>query len=179
MILILNGSPNKDSKTLAVTNYLLEDTTETIKQYDLYRLDINPCDDCKYCDNKASCSKKDDMFDIYEDLEKADTLILSAPIYFAALSDVMMKTINRFQRYYSQKWILKEDVPTVRNLILVTTMASDKEYMFDGAKGTMRVLDKVFEPTFKENIMVDQSDEETYLEKHKEYIISVKEKMNI
>lgn len=163
MILILNGSPNKE-----------------VKQYDLYNYKIESCDDCKYCDHKTACSKKDDMTRIYDDLYNTETLIIASPIYFGSLSDITMKVINRFQRYYSQKYVLNDlDIPKFKNIILVSTQASDKLYMFDGPKATMNILGKLFSPLNTQSILVPSSDDINYINKDVLNLINeAKEKMN-
>jgi multimeric flavodoxin WrbA len=159
MILILNGSPNKNSKTLQVTNLLIKQTNEQMKLINAYNVNVESCIDCKYCDHAIGCSQNDDMNEIYTQLYKADTLIISSPIYFGALSDKLMTIINRFQRFYSQKWTLKEgQIPSFKTIILVATQGSDKERMFNGAKETLNILDKLFEPQYINYILIPSSD---------------------
>jgi len=61
MILVINGSPNKDSKTLKVTKEIFKDSKEEIKYLDAYTINAQSCDDCKYCHTKIGCVKRDDM----------------------------------------------------------------------------------------------------------------------
>jgi len=159
MILIINGSPNKESKTMSVVKELLQQSNEKQIVINSYQQTIISCDDCKYCDHQIGCSKSDDMDHIHELLEQATTLIIASPIYFGGLSDQTMKIINRFQRYYSQKWVLKDlNIPQFDNLILVSTQGSDKLRMFNGAIETMNILDKLFTPKYTNNIMIPESD---------------------
>ena len=179
MILILNGSPNKNSKTMNVTNRLLENNDSEIALINAYKVDVESCQDCKYCDHAIGCSKNDDMNDVYTKLYKADTLIISSPIYFGALSDKLMTIINRFQRFYSQKFTLKQgSIPTFKNLILVSTQGSDKARMFNGAKETLNILDKLFEPEFISEILIPSSDQSPLLTSNDiEKINEIKKKM--
>ncbi len=179
MIVIINGSPNKKSKTMSVTNKLLEHTSESITTINTYDVNVQSCDDCQYCNYKIGCSKKDDMNDICEKLYEADTLILSAPIYFGGLSDKIMSIINRFQRFYSQKYILKEgSIPHFKNLILISTQSSDKTRMFNGAKETLNILDILFKPTYLGQILIPSSDQTPLLsEEDIQNINVIKKKM--
>ncbi len=159
MILVLNGSPNKDSQTLKITKRLFDKKTELIKIVNLYSQKFDSCDDCGYCNNKIGCKIKDDMDDIYDLLEKSTTLVISSPIYFGCLSDVTMKAINRFQRYYNQKFSLKDnDLPSVENLVLVATQGGSDKRMFSGAKETMRIMSILFEPKKYLEILVPNAD---------------------
>ena len=49
MILILNGSPNKDSATMTISNDLIKKSKEEVIIINTYDLNITSCDDCKYC----------------------------------------------------------------------------------------------------------------------------------
>lgn len=145
MILVLNGSPNKNSKSLSISKQLIKGKDHII--YNVYDLDISSCDDCKYCSKKIGCSKIDDMQEIYNLLDVIDTLIISSPIYFGSLSDKCMSVINRFQRYYGQKYDLKDiSYPTIKNVITVTTQGSENTDMTAGAALTHQIICKLFEP---------------------------------
>jgi len=160
MILIINGSPNKDSKTMKVSNELFKDSKQEIVIRNPYQMDFSSCDDCKYCEKLIGCSKKDDMTEIYTLLKEANTLVISSPIYFGALSDKTMKLINRFQRYYGQKWVLNDsNIPTFKNLILVSTQGSVKTRMFNGAKETMNILQKLFTPESYIEVLIPDSEQ--------------------
>lgn len=164
MILVLNGSPNKLSKTMSIVNRLLDDTNENIEIINAYKKDVASCSDCKYCDHALGCSKNDDMNEIITKMYKADTLIIASPIYFGALSDKLMTIINRFQRFYSQKYTLKTSlIPSFTNIILIATQGSDKTRMFAGAKETLHILDKLFKPRYCDSILVANSDQDTYI----------------
>jgi multimeric flavodoxin WrbA len=178
MILLLNGSPNKKGNTMSLVQYMLENID--YKQINLYKKNITSCNDCKYCDHKIGCKHKDDMQEIYDLLYEADTLIIASPIYFGALTDKMMQVINRFQRFYSQKFVIKEGtIPTFKNLILISTQASDKLYMFDGAKATIRILEKLFEPNNTEILLIPESDDLLPLnEEIKNKLNHIKQKLN-
>jgi len=135
--LILNGSPHQNSHTMQLTTALFG-KHPTIHVYDL---DLKSCDDCKYCTHVAGCKfKKDDMTTVIEAINNADTLIIASPIYFGALSDQLLKVINRFQQFFSAKFNLNAPYPTVDKLYFVNTCGADNETMFDGARLTMNIL---------------------------------------
>ena len=168
MILILNGSPNKESRTLKVTNELFDKKTEIVKTLHLYNLDINSCDDCGFCEHTKDCKQKDDMFEVYDLLEKAETLVISSPIYFGCLSDVTMRTINRFQRYFGQKFSLKDNnLPPIKNLVLVSTQGGEDKRMFGGAKETLRILNILFKPEKYIEILIPNTNNKDPMTLHK------------
>ena len=159
MILVINGSPNKDSKTLELTKAILEDNKEQVKFINTYNINVESCDDCKYCSSKVGCIKKDDMNQIYDLLEETNTLIISSPVYFGALSDKTLAVINRFQRYFGQKFDLKDNnIPKIDNVIFVNTAGSKKKRMFRGLKETSKILSFLFNSKYNKNLFIGNSD---------------------
>lgn len=144
MILLLNGSPNKESKSLAIAKKTLANCE--YKMINAYDYNIASCDDCKYCENKIGCSKRDSMDEIIDVLYSIDTLVISSPIYFGALSDRLLAIINRFQRFYGQKFTLNDSsTPKINTLIMITTQGSEKLFMNNGVLVTHQILTKLFE----------------------------------
>ena len=159
MILVINGSPNKDSKTLSVTKEILKYSNEEIIYIDAYKVNVDSCDDCKFCNTKIGCIKRDDMDGIYDLMYKATSLIISSPVYFGGMSDQTMKIINRFQRFFEQKFtIRKGDIPTFNNLIFVSTQGGVNTDMFDGVIQTYKILGFLFRPDYSEIITVPSTD---------------------
>lgn len=157
MVTIINGSPNKDSKTLKVTTELLKTYNSDINIFNPYQMTIHSCDDCKYCHFVKGCSKQDDMYQIYQSIEKTDILIISSPIYFGHFTDQTMKIINRFQRYFSDKWIQKNTAPKIKQLIIVSSAAHDNE-MFKGLDVTISILEKLFSIEHTNRLYIPFSD---------------------
>ncbi|PAT02170.1 hypothetical protein CI105_02160 [Candidatus Izimaplasma bacterium ZiA1] len=176
MILIINGSPNKNSKTLKLAKSFATKDYMIINAYEQL---INSCDDCKFCETKDGCKFNDDMNNIYNIINEVDTLIISSPIYFGSLSDKTMSIINRFQTYFSKKYQRKESVPTIKNLILVSTQGSYRKEFFNGPLQTMFILSKVFSSTFSEHLLIPSADQGVALnDNHKEKIDKIKKEIN-
>ncbi len=163
MILVINGSPNTKSQSMSVTKSIIKDK-KNVKIINAYDKTITSCDDCKYCEKKIGCSKKDDMQYIYDLLKQTDTLIISSPIYFGALSDKLLTIINRFQRYYGQKFDLKEgNIPQIKNIITITSQGSTKNSMFKGTRLTHNILIKLFQPDYNKILQAKNCDIESPL----------------
>ena len=159
MILVINGSPRKDSKTMSITKKIIETTSQEITILNPYNLNIKSCDDCRYCSHTKGCIKKDDMDNLYQLLQECTTLIISSPVYFGAFTDQTMKLINRFQRYFGEKWIIKSDkTPVIKNLIAVSSAASINPKMFHGPSVTIDILSKLFSVEYSFTVFVSDSD---------------------
>jgi len=159
MILVINGSPNQNSKTMSVVYELLKEETDVIKVIDSYQSKIISCDDCQYCSKAIGCPKQDDFESISNLIYHASTLIIASPVYFGGLSDQSMKIINRFQQYFGQKFMIKDkNYPRPRNLIFITTQGSKKRAMNKGPKQTFNILSSLFSPQKSIQIYIADSD---------------------
>ncbi len=112
--------------------------------FNAYTLNIHPCDDCKLCHARFACKHDDDMQTVLDALKKADTLVLATPVYFGAMTDMMMRIINRFQQLFEAKFTHKKPFTTIKKLIVISTAASEDPSMFDGVRLTTRLLEELF-----------------------------------
>jgi len=159
MILIINGSPNKNSKTLCVAKEIIKYSNDEIRYIDAYKIDVDSCDDCKYCHTKIGCVKSDDMNGIYDLMFEASSLIISSPVYFGGMTDQTMKIINRFQRFYEQKFSLKDmHIPKFKNFLIISTQGGINMDMFDGVKQTYKILNLLFSPEYSELVIIPSTD---------------------
>ncbi|MBM3155318.1 MAG: flavodoxin family protein, partial [Chloroflexi bacterium] len=66
--------------------------------------DIAPCDGCGSCLTTGTCKIKDDMQQVYDELERADGIILGTPVYFINVSAQAKAVIDRTYAFlYSRK----------------------------------------------------------------------------
>jgi multimeric flavodoxin WrbA len=81
----------------------------------LYDLDFYGCTECNDCFESGECSMTDDMDEVYEAIELADRIILAAPIFFMGLPAQTKAMIDRCQRYWAIKYMLKQAFPRPSN----------------------------------------------------------------
>lgn len=105
--LIFNGSPAKKGNTAALIDELCATIEGDVKVVDCYRVNVKACIDCKYCFKNAGCSIKDDMQQIYEDVEAADVIVMATPMHFGICSAPMFTVVSRLQSYWAQRNIRK------------------------------------------------------------------------
>lgn len=91
------GSPRKKA-----TEYVLDKSLEDLKKqgfetemFTVRGKEINPCRHCDYCLKKKECVMKDDMFDVYDLLRKADGIILASPMYNGSISSQIKAVMDR------------------------------------------------------------------------------------
>lgn len=102
-VLIINGSCRKGGNT----DKLISMTEEGAKCLDiniikhvLRNKSIENCNGCYYCYKNTRCSIKDDMQEIYNDIEKTDLMILASPMYWWSVTGLMKTFIDRLYLYY-------------------------------------------------------------------------------
>lgn len=131
------GSPRNEGNTAWIVNQILtgakEQGAET-QSWNSSDLDIKPCRGCLGCHQGGQdrgCIIKDDMQDLYGELEQADVLVLGSPIYMGQMTaqtkiftDRLFAHISpRFSPHYKEKAVKTK-------LILVFTQGNPDAAMF-------------------------------------------------
>ncbi|XMB66751.1 flavodoxin family protein [Mycoplasmatota bacterium zrk1] len=158
MILILNGSPNKNGHTMKTVKKIIKGIDEEHIIINSYAENIKACIDCKYCDNLDGCSINDNMIQIYDLIDSADKIIIASPLYFASLSSSTLDIISRFQTFFTKKFIRKEDVKKLDKSLLVCTAGGDWPTMFNGPIETMKIVNMLFSIGDSMNLLIKNTD---------------------
>ncbi|QCQ22274.1 flavodoxin family protein [Desulfoglaeba alkanexedens ALDC] len=82
MLIGFNGSPKPGSNTRKMVELVLEASGHPYKIYDLAKLNIRPCIGCVKCAKDSRCVLPDDMQPLYEEISKADGIVVGATVYF-------------------------------------------------------------------------------------------------
>jgi len=97
-VVAINGSPKKEGNTALLINKVLEGAKSNgaeVVKYNIDTMDIHGCKGCMHCRSEFKCSQKDEMTQIYEELKKADVLILGSPIYMWQVTGQMKCFMDR------------------------------------------------------------------------------------
>jgi multimeric flavodoxin WrbA len=78
-----------------------------VKTIAINKLDIAPCQHCDACLKTGECAIKDDMQDIYKEVELADVIVLASPLQFMMVTAPVKAFIDRFQSRWARKYVLK------------------------------------------------------------------------
>jgi multimeric flavodoxin WrbA len=101
-IVILNGSPHKLGNTMTLVNEVsktMEEKEVEIKTYNLNTMKIRGCQGCEGCKNTGKCVIKDDMQQIYKDIDDADSVIFATPIFIYQMTAQLKLVIDRLYAY--------------------------------------------------------------------------------
>ncbi|HEY9060720.1 MAG TPA: flavodoxin family protein [Pseudobacteroides sp.] len=135
------GSPRRGGNTSAIVNQVLkgaEASGAEIKIYYLNEFEIKGCQSCMYCRKNDSCSLKDDMQTIFEDMKSADAVILGSPIYIHQVSGQMKIFMDRLYPFTNEKHTPRFGI---KKLVMVYTQAAPFELFF---RNYIRYLRKAF-----------------------------------
>lgn len=98
-IVVLVGSPRENGNTHMLADAFIKGALSAgckVKKVSICDKKILPCLDCKHCyRNVGQCILKDDMQEIYEELIKADVIVLASPVYFYGFSAQLKSCIDR------------------------------------------------------------------------------------
>ncbi len=103
-VLVINGSPRRDSVSTALCESLLSAAGEAeIKTYNAYKLNARACIGCGMCGKKVGCCF-DDLDEFMSDFEQADYFVISTPVYNSSVPAPLKAVVDRFQRYYALRF---------------------------------------------------------------------------
>ena len=99
-ILILNGSPTPNGNTVALVNAFkdgAESKGHEVNVVNVAHKKVSGCMACNFCKrNNGQCVQKDDMQEIYPQIQDADMIVFASPIYYFIMSAQLESVIHRF-----------------------------------------------------------------------------------
>ena len=98
-ILLINGSPNKNGNTVALTKKLLKD-----KEYQTLHL-------VDYKIYSYGQDFADDQFDdVVSQMSQADTIVIGSPLYWHSMSGAIRNLIDRFYGHVNESLLAGKDM---------------------------------------------------------------------
>lgn len=103
--LIINGSPRVNGKSARVVGMLSalirEKHSEVeLSQFDVATCRVAGCNGCEYCKTAGKCVINDDMAELLSLLERAQRVVLVAPVYFTGAPSQLKAVLDRLQVYF-------------------------------------------------------------------------------
>lgn len=119
-VLALFASPRKTGASSTIhESFLLALGPASIRRAYLYDMEIRPCTACGHCSAISECVFDDDMAPLYAELDKADLLSISMPLYFSGPPGPLKLFIDRTQVLWESARRAKRhrEGPAIGNLI--------------------------------------------------------------
>ena len=159
-ILVLFSAPIKNGNTgILLDNFLkgCEGETEIVN---VYGLKVKPCIDCKFCWENKRCAINDDMNELYVKMENCDAIVIASPMFFTSFPAPLKTVIDRFQVYWSRKYIHKDQTPFKRKKgILVMTSGLKGISAFSHCEAMMRQFFSLVNAEAAQPLYADGTDE--------------------
>jgi multimeric flavodoxin WrbA len=109
-VLGISGSPRLHGNSELLLAEFLRGAKENgaeVKIIRLNNLKIAPCQHCDDCLKAGICRVKDDMQQIYSELEQADVIVVASPVQFMGPTAQLKAMIDRTQSLWAKKYVLK------------------------------------------------------------------------
>ncbi len=161
-------SPRTKGNTTALLEKALDGAREAGAETELLalgRFKFAPCIACNGCFTEGQCVVPDDMQVIYQKLLEADRIIIAAPIFSMGLCAQAKAVVDRGQRFWATKHILKRPVIDQNSLlaarrgIFISCAGSDLPDVFSGAERVVRYYFKMLEVEYLGSYLYRQVDE--------------------
>ena len=138
----LAASPRRNGNSTILLKEALRGAADAGAETELLLLNsykFSGCLACDGCFKDGECVINDDMQVIYKKILEADRLALAAPIFSMGMCSQAKAMIDRTQRFWSTRFILKRDVVPdkerrpPRKGIFISVAGSGHKKVFDGA----------------------------------------------
>ena len=178
-ILIINGSPRRNKNCSKIIENITKKFDENNIKYEvvnIYKMNIDYCTACGYCEKTGKCVIKDDMTPLYTDFDNSKGTIVVSPMFFQSISTKVKTLVDRTQVFYSSKYILKKpsiDTNKERRGMFIAVGGQPKyENQFLGGQLVMDLFFKCINTKLIDNIYMSNSDEVSY-DENKEFQVEL------
>jgi multimeric flavodoxin WrbA len=133
-----------------------------VKTIIISQLNIAPCQHCDACLETGRCKVKDDMQMIYDELERADRIVLASPVHFMGVTAQAKAMIDRCQALWVRKYRLKlPPLGSVRERkgLFISVGGMKLANLFEPALATVKSLFKVLDVTYAGELLFPGVDE--------------------
>ena len=107
--LVINGSPNAGGNTDFLIDRFVTFLDNVIR-FDLREMNISPCRGCEKCSLTGNCIIRDDMYQIYEEIEACKCFLFFSPVFFGGVTSTLKSAIDRCQPFWARKNILGKKI---------------------------------------------------------------------
>ncbi len=106
-IVVFKGSPRKNGFSAKLLNQVIEGAKSAgaeIITYDLNGDGIKGCQGCFYCRTHEGCCTQDALQPMYKDIQEADGVIATFPLYFGGIGGQSKSWLDRMYPMLGEKY---------------------------------------------------------------------------
>jgi len=171
-VLGLAGSPRRGGNTDLLLAEVLKGAQSQgaeVKTIILNDLEMTPCQHCDACFKEGVCRFNDDMQMIYQELEKADRIVLASPVHFMGVSAQAKIMIDRCQALWARKYILKQPPlgdKRPRKGLFIAVGGMKLANLFEPSLATVRALFRVLDIEYAGDLLFPGVDQKGAIKNH-------------
>ena len=132
-------------------------------------LEITPCQHCDACFEAGECKIKDDMQKVYNELERADRIVLASPVHFMGVTAQAKAMIDRCQALWVRKYVLKQPPlgdKRERKGLFISVGGMKLANLFEPALATVKSWFKVLDIAYGGELAFPNVDEKGAIKNH-------------
>lgn len=126
------GSPRKKGNTAILVDEVLRGAREAgaeTKAYHLNEMDIRGCQGCRACKKQEGiCVQKDDMAQIYGEINDADAIVVGTPVYFGQMTGQTKLFADRLYAFLNNDFTHR--LGRGKKTVMIYTQGQPKSDMF-------------------------------------------------
>jgi len=171
-VLGIAGSPRRGGNTDLLLAEVMKGAAgkgAEVKTIVLNDLEITPCQHCDACFAAGECRIKDDMQKVYDELERADRIVLASPVQFMGVTAQTKAMIDRCQALWARKYILK--LPPLggkreRKGLFISVGGMKLANLFEPSLATVKSWFKVLDIAYAGDLLFPSVDEKGAIKEH-------------
>lgn len=104
------GSPRKNGNTATLVDEVIrgaQDAGTRTTVFNLYDVNINPCQGCLVCRKTGHCTLQDDFQNIFEHIIEADVVVFGSPVYIWQITAQMKLLWDRLCGLFDENFKLR------------------------------------------------------------------------
>lgn len=176
-LLGIYGSPRKGGNSDILLDKIISGAKETgaeIKCIYVRDLRIGGCLECGGCDKTGICIIDDAMQDVYQLLQDADVIILSAPVFFYGLPSQTKALVDRTQAIWSKR-ILEKSNNALKTYdsgrgYMISIGATKGQNLFEGIELTAKYFYDALDMEYEGGLFFKKIEEKKAILKHEDAI---------
>jgi len=171
-VLGIAGSPRRGGNTDLLLNEVMKGAASRgaeVKTIILNHLKIAPCQHCDGCLETGRCKVDDDMQTVYDELMRADRIVLASPVHFMGVTAQAKAMIDRCQALWVRKYVLKQPPlgnERERKGLFISVGGRKVANLFEPALATVKSLFKVLDIAYAGELLFPGIDEKGAITKH-------------
>jgi multimeric flavodoxin WrbA len=138
------GSPRKNGNTATLVKEVIrgaQDAGAETTIFDLYDMNIKPCQGCLVCRKTGHCVMQDDFQSMFKHLVDADAVIFGSPVYICQVTAQMKLLWDRLCGLFDENFKPRH---AAKNLIMVYSQGDPNAQSFQASFQINEALLKLF-----------------------------------